>query len=117
LLATANTPGEFLVAAIAQGAGGGTLIPMMIALMSDRSGTSERGRVYSLSIGSFDLRIALAGPGLGSLAEVLGYRGLFQMGVSLAALALIIFVTRSSKTVYHSLRFAIGQEKDAYAVK
>jgi len=117
LLATANTPGQFLVAAIAQGAGGGTLIPMMIALMSDRSGTSERGRVYSLSIGGFDLGIALAGPGIGSLAEVLGYRGLFQMGVSLAALALIIFVTRSSKTVYHSLRFAIGQEKDAYAVK
>lgn len=117
LLATANTPQEFLIAAIAQGAGGGTLIPMMIALMSDRSVTSERGRIYSLSIGGFDLGIALAGPGLGSLAEVLGYRGLFQMGVTLAALALIIFVTRSSKSISHSLRFATGQEKDAYAVK
>lgn len=117
LLATANTPQEFLIAAIAQGAGGGTLIPMMIALMSDRSVTSERGRIYSLSIGGFDLGIALAGPGLGYLAEILGYRGLFQMGVSLAALALIIFVTRSSKSISHSLRFATGREKDAYAVK
>ena len=116
LLASANTPAEFLIAAIAQGAGGGTLIPMMIALMSDRSVTSERGRIYALSIGGFDLGIALAGPGIGSLAEVLGYRGLFQVGVSLAAIALIVFVTRSSKSIPHSLRFAIGREKDVYAV-
>lgn len=117
LLATANTPVEFLIAAIAQGAGGGTLIPMMIALMSDRSQASERGRIYALSIGGFDLGIALAGPGLGSLAELLGYRGLFQVGVSLAAIALMIFVTRSSKSLSHSLRFATGQEKDVYALR
>jgi len=116
LLASANTPVEFLIAAIAQGAGGGTLIPMMIALMSDRSLTSERGRIYALSIGGFDLGIALAGPGIGSLAEILGYRGLFQVGVTLAALALLVFLTRSSKSVPHSLRFAIGREKDVYAV-
>ncbi len=116
LLANASTPVEFLIAAIAQGAGGGTLIPMMIALMSDRSLTSERGRIYALSIGGFDLGIALAGPGIGSLAEILGYRGLFQVGVTLAALALLVFLTRSSKSVPHSLRFAIGREKDVYAV-
>jgi len=117
LLATANTPIEFLVAAIAQGAGGGTLIPMMIALMSDRSTTSERGRIYALSIGGFDLGIALAGPGIGSFAEILGYRGLFQLGVSLALVALLIFITRSSKSIAHSFRFATGREKDVYAVK
>ncbi|MFW6368092.1 MAG: MFS transporter [Halothece sp.] len=116
LLATANTPAEFLVAAIAQGAGGGTLIPMMIALMSDRSVTEERGRIYALSIGGFDLGIALAGPGLGSLADVVGYQGLFTLGVSLAAIALIIFLTRSSKNIPHSLRFALGREKDAYRI-
>lgn len=116
LLATANTPVEFLIAAIAQGAGGGTLIPMMIALMSDRSVTSERGRIYALSIGGFDLGIALAGPGIGSLAEFLGYRGLFQVAVTLAVLALLVFLTRSSKSVAHSLRFATGREKDAYAI-
>ena len=117
LLATANTPIEFLVAAIAQGAGGGTLIPMMIALMSDRSTTDERGRIYALSIGGFDLGIALAGPGIGSFAEVLGYRGLFQLGVVLAIVALLIFITRSSKNIAHSFRFATGREKDIYAVK
>jgi len=116
LLANANTPVEFLFAAIAQGAGGGTLIPMMIALMSDRSLSSERGRIYALSIGGFDLGIALAGPGIGILAEMLGYRGLFQVAVTLAALALLVFLTRSSKSVPHSLRFAIGREKDVYAV-
>ena len=117
LLATANTPIEFLIAAIAQGAGGGTLIPMMIALMSDRSTTEERGRIYALSIGGFDLGIALAGPGLGYLADFVGYRGLFIFGVTLAALALMIFLTRSSKNLSHSLRFALGREKDAYRIE
>ncbi|QDZ40543.1 MFS transporter [Euhalothece natronophila Z-M001] len=116
LLATANAPIEFVMAAIAQGAGGGTLIPMMIALMSDRSTTEERGRIYALSIGGFDLGIALAGPGLGALADILGYRGLFILGVTLAALALMIFLTRSSKNISHSLRFALGREKDAYRI-
>ncbi len=117
ILATANTPEQFLIGAIAQGAGGGTLIPMMIALMSDRSINSERGQIYALSIGGFDLGIALAGPGLGYFADVLGYRRLFVLGVGLATFALMIFITRSSKNLGHSLRFAIGQEQDVYAIK
>jgi len=117
ILATANTSEQFLMGAIAQGAGAGTLIPMMIALMSDRSISSERGQVYSLCIGGFDLGIALAGPGLGYLADALGYRSLFVLGVALAAFALLLFLTRSSKNITHSLRFAIGQEQDVYAIK
>lgn len=117
LLATAESPGAFLVAGLVQGAGGGTLIPIMIALISDRSAENERGKIYSLCIGGFDLGIAIAGPVIGSFANPLGYRGLFFLAMSLTSLALMVFVTLSSKDLSHSLRFATGREKDIYALK
>ncbi|PSO69284.1 MAG: MFS transporter [Cyanobacteria bacterium QS_1_48_34] len=117
LLATAESPGAFLVAGLVQGAGGGTLIPIMIALISDRSAENERGKIYSLCIGGFDLGIAIAGPVIGSFANLLGYRGLFFLAMSLTSLALMVFVTLSSKDLSHSLRFATGREKDIYALK
>lgn len=117
LLATAQAPAQLLGAAVAQGFGGGTLIPMTVALMSDRSNARERGRVYSICLSGFDLGIALAGPGLGSFAGILGYRGLYWLSMTLAGGALALFATRSSKNLSHSLRFAIGQERDIYALK
>ena len=63
---------EVLLAASIQGAGGGTLIPTMVALMADRSKPKERGQVFSLCIGGFDLGIALAGPVLGYVADSSG---------------------------------------------
>lgn len=117
LLATSNSPTAFLIAAVAEGAGAGTLLPMMIVLMSDRSAADERGLVYALCIGGFDLGIAIAGPLLGALAAPLGYRGLFSLACGLAIIALILFITQSSKDISHSLRFAVGREKDIYALE
>jgi MFS family permease len=84
--------------------------------MSDRSHARERGKVYALCIGGFDLGIAIAGPILGSLAFVLSYSVMFFLAGGLASLGLFIFLTKSSKNLGHSLRFAFGKEKDIYAV-
>ncbi len=116
LLALGTTPAIFLLAAVIEGTGAGILIPMMIALMSDRSHASERGKVYALCIGGFDLGIAIAGPILGSLAFVLSYSAMFFLAGGLASLGLFIFLTKSSKNLGHSLRFACGKEKDVYAI-
>lgn len=116
LLALGTTISAFLLAAVIEGTGAGILIPMMIALMSDRSHASERGKVYALCIGGFDLGIAIAGPILGSLAFVLSYSAMFFLAGGLASLGLFIFLTKSSKNLVHSLRFAVGKEKDIYAV-
>jgi MFS family permease len=116
LLALGTTPAIFLLAAVIEGTGAGILIPMMIALMSDRSHARERGKVYALCIGGFDLGIAIAGPILGSLAFVLSYSAMFFLAGGLASLGLFIFLTKSSKNLGHSLRFACGKEKDVYAI-
>lgn len=117
LLMTATSPQVILLAAVFQGIGGGTLIPMVLALMSDRSTADERGRIYSLSFIGHDVGMGLAGPMLGPLTSILGYRGLFGVGGALSAVALGIFLTRSSKDVPESLRFATGRGADAYAIE
>jgi MFS family permease len=116
VLSQALSPPEFLFAAFLEGLGGGVLIPMAIALMSDRSAMHERGLVYAVCIGGFDLGVAIAGPILGFLAQPLGYRGLYELAAGIAFFALLIFLTRSSETLSLSLRFATGRAKDIYAL-
>ncbi|MEG5057157.1 MFS transporter [Microcoleus sp. A2-C5] len=116
LLYFANTSNAFLLAALFEGTAGGTVMPMMVTLMSDRCEPQERGRLFSLCIGGFDLGIALAGPTLGFVAEQVGYRNMFGLAAGLAVLALLIFATRCSKDFSHSMRFAIGRGKDVYAL-
>lgn len=116
LLAIAQTEVTFLLAAILEGCGAGMLIPMAIALMSDRSQAHERGLVYAICIGGFDLGIAIAGPVLGLLANSIGYRGLYFLASGFAWLALLIFVTQGGKNLPHSWRFATGRAKDYFAI-
>ncbi len=116
VLGFAHSPHSVLAAAAIEGAGAGTLIPMMVALMTDRSLAKERGQVFSLCIGGFDIGIALAGPILGFFADLLGYRALFAIAAGLAVAALIVFLTLSSKDLRHSVKFALGRERDLYAL-
>lgn len=116
LLSQAQTPMDVLWAAILEGLAGGILIPMVAALMADRSDPRERGRVLSLSLGGFDLGMALAGPLLGLFIAPFGYRALFRIAAGLSLLGLAFFFTASSKTLADSLRFALGMGRDRYAL-
>ncbi|MEG4307076.1 MFS transporter [Microcoleus sp. D3_18a_C4] len=116
LLYFANNTSAFLIAALVEGCAGGTVLPMMVTLMSDRCEPHERGRLFSLCIGGFDLGIAIAGPTLGFVAEQVGYRNMFGFAAGLAGLALLVFITQSSKGLSNSMKFAIGRGKDVYAL-
>ncbi|MEH2290635.1 MFS transporter [Nostoc sp.] len=117
LLWQANSAIVFLLAAIAEGAGSGTLFSMMITMMADRSLPQERGKIFSICIAGLDLGVAIAAPLLGIIAEQVGYRDMFGYGAVITFLALILFLTHSSKNLSNSLRFALGQAPDAYALK
>lgn len=116
ILWTANSAVAFLLAAIIEGAGAGILIPMIAAMIADRSLPQERGRLFGLCMVGFDVGIAIAGPVLGSVAEQVGYRNIFGFACGLTFLAIIIFLTQSSKDLRHSLRFALGRGRDVYAL-
>ncbi|NET30404.1 MAG: MFS transporter [Cyanothece sp. SIO1E1] len=117
MLWSADSASAFLWAGIAQGAGSGTLIPMMAALMADRSQAHERGVTFGLCMVGFDVGIAIAGPTLGLVADLVGYRHLFGLSALLALLGIIIFITLSSKDMAHSVRFALTGGRDIYALE
>lgn len=106
----------FLLSGFLEGMGAGTLIPMMAALMADRSPIDQRGRTFSLCMVGFDVGIALAGPILGTVATQSSYRTVFGVSCGLSFLGLLVFLTLSSKDVQHSLRFALGRGRDIYAL-
>ena len=117
LLWIANSPSSFLTAAVIEGAGAGTLIPMIAAMMADRAMPTERGKIFGVCMIGFDVGIAIAGPVLGSVAQQVGYRHIFGFASVLTFLAIIIFLTQCSKDLPHSLRFALGKGRDVYATK
>ena len=105
-----------LLAGLIQGFAAGTLIPMIAALMGDRSQSTERGRTFGLVMVGFDLGIAFAGPVFGTLADSLGYRNIFGLAGIMTFVGMLIFITTSSKDLSHSIRFALGGGRDIYAV-
>lgn len=107
----------FIVAGAVEGIGGGLLIPMMIALMSDRSSDNERGKVYSICIGGFDVGIALAGLFLGTVTQSVGYQGIFAIASGLSLFAFVLFMTQGNAYVKSSVKFAFGMVGDRYAQK
>jgi MFS family permease len=113
----ADRPEIFLLAGLIQGGAAGTLIPMIAALMGDRSEPNERGKVFGLVMVGFDLGIAMAGPIFGSFADWMSYRGIFGLSGLMTFIAFVVFVTASSKDLTHSLRFALSHGRDVYAVE
>jgi MFS family permease len=106
----------FLIAGLVQGAAGGTLIPMIAALMGDRARPDERGRIFGLVMVGFDIGIALAGPVFGSIADSLSYRDIFGLAGLMTFVGLLFFATASSKDLNHSLQFSLGAGPDVYAI-
>ncbi len=112
ILFTANSIGAFLAAGVVVGSGFGTLIPLISALVADRSSPAERGRLFSLVMCGFDLGIGLAGPILGTLAVGSGYRAMFGYAALLALASLVSFLFFSHERPGASLRFALGLGPD-----
>ena len=116
ILWQANSTYTFILAALAEGCGGGTVMSMITTLMADRSLPHERGRTFAICIAGFDLGIAIAAPILGFVADKVGYNHMFGYTAVLTFLGLLIFLTLSSKNLYQSLGFALGRAEDAYSL-
>ncbi len=113
-LAKGGSTISFLAGAILEGLGTGTLIPMVIALVSDRSLPEHRGQVLSTCTAGLDLGIAIASPLFGAVISRLGYHGVFSIGACLAFTAILLFVGWGNKTMRQSIGFCLGRNKDSY---
>ncbi|MTF38051.1 MFS transporter [Cyanobacterium aponinum] len=106
-----------ILSAILEGIGAGVLVPITLALISDRCSAIERGKVFAVCVSGFDVGVALGGPVLGSLILDFGYRVLFGVTALMAIAALLIFIGFSNKNITNSWKFAWGISNDLYAVK
>jgi MFS family permease len=113
-LATANSQWSFIFAAVLEGLGSGTLIPMTVALLADRSLPHQRGQVLSICITGLDLGIAIAAPVFGMVARDLGYPGIFTIGTAMAMSAIGVFLLWGNRSVRHSIGFSLGRDRDVY---
>ncbi|MBE9222136.1 MFS transporter [Cyanobacterium stanieri LEGE 03274] len=118
LLAEAQTPLALIISALFEGAGAGMLIPITLALISDRCTFQERGRAFSLCVGGFDIGVALGSAIIGSIfLDFGGYTLLFTIAGIMATVALIIFMTTANKNLTNSLKFAWMNVPDYHALK
>lgn len=117
LLTFVQSNNILLLSAILEGTGAGMLVPIILALISDRCSATERGKVFAICVSGFDVGVALGGPVLGSLVLDLGYRVMFGITAIMAIMALIIFVGFSNKDMTNSWRFALGDAPDLYALQ
>jgi MFS family permease len=113
-LANGGSKLSFIAGAIFEGLGTGTLIPMVIALVSDRSVPEHRGQVLSTCTAGLDLGIAIASPLFGAVITRLGYHGVFAIGTSLAFMAILLFMGWGNQTMRQSIGFCLGRNKDFY---
>jgi MFS family permease len=113
-LATANSQMSLIFGAMLEGLGSGTLMPMTVALISDRSLPQQRGQVLSICITGLDLGIAIAAPVFGMIAKDLGYPGIFTIGTGMAASALVVFLIWGNRSLRHSIGFSLGRDRDVY---
>lgn len=117
LLTFVQSNNILLLSAILEGTGAGMLVPIILALISDRCSAAERGKVFAICVSGFDVGVALGGPVLGSLLLDLGYRVMFGITAIMAIMALIIFIAFSNKDMINSWRFAFGDAPDLYALQ
>jgi MFS family permease len=113
-LATANSEMSFICGATLEGLGSGTLIPMTVALVSDRSLPQQRGQVLSICLTGLDLGIAIAAPVFGIFAKDWGYPGIFTIGTGMAASAIMVFIIWGNRTLRHSIGFCLARDRDVY---
>jgi MFS family permease len=114
LLATANSELSFMLAAMLEGLGIGTLIPMIVALVADRSLPEQRGQVLSICIAGLDLGVAIAAPVFGLVAKDLGYPGIFTIATGMAGSAIVVFMIWGNRSLRHSIGFCLGRDRDVY---
>jgi MFS family permease len=114
LLANAQGDLSFIGAAILEGLGIGTLIPMTVALLSDRSLSHQRGQILSICLAGLDLGVAVAAPVFGMVADQLGYAGIFTVGTGLGFSAIVVFLIWGNHSLQRSIGFCLGRDRDYY---
>ena len=116
LLWNGRTPFDFMLSGLIEGCAGGLLIPVVSSIVADRSNPNERGKVFSVCLGGFDVGIALAGPIFGIFVQSIGLQNVFLGASMIAFTAIVLFICYGNQSFKRSVGFALGNEPDYYSL-
>ncbi len=111
-----KSPEIFILSGVLEGIGAGLILPMVSALLADRSTDDERAKVFSICMGGFDIGLAIAGPLFGSFSELIQLPTIFLLASVLCGVGFLSFVCFGNQTLKRSLQFALSNGKDRYAI-
>ena len=92
LLAAPPTVGSLAAAAALLGCGNSMLYPTLVALVADRTPTSERGLAIGTLSGAWDVGVAIGSPLIALLVQSRGYAAGFLAAATMTLLGLLVFV-------------------------
>jgi MFS family permease len=116
VIANAKEPVSFLLGGCLEGFATGTIVPMTIALIADRTLPATRASAFAICFSGFDLGMAVANPVFGSLVLAIGYPTAYLGCAFLATVGLVLFATCGNRTLGSSLKFACGRCVDGYSL-
>ena len=105
VLATAGLrPGWLFPLGVALGLAQGTLYPVVTALLFEDAEPDARGGLMTFFSGSFNLGVVLATIGLGALARLIGYPGIFVVASVACALGVPVLAAGLRRTAVVAAR-------------
>ncbi len=103
LLAVANGPVMFAIAAMIFGVGFGLMHPAFTAYVMNHVSFARRGAAYGAMIAAFDTGIGTGSSMMGWLVHYVGYRPAFGLTAALAALSLPSFLLAEGRLGFRDL--------------
>lgn len=100
-----------IIAAVLYGLGSAGCLPALTTLLVDTPDQMERGSVFSVFYGAFDIGVLAAGIILGAVADMLGYRDMFSLVAVGGLVALIMFSMFIQPGVLNSILWTVRGNK------
>jgi MFS family permease len=97
VLAVANGPAMFVVAAILFGAGFGLMHPAYTAYMMAHVAVNRRGAAFGAMLAAFDTGIGTGSTAMGWIVQASGYRVAYAVAAGIALLSLPYFIVAEKR--------------------
>ncbi len=114
VIGQATTLPILILAAFLYGFGYGSQQPSMVALVADNTSYANRGALFSIYYGIFDLGILLAGYLFGAIGDLFSLKTIFPVAFGIYLLGMVIFITQSQSSALTSLRWVFSIRKQGH---
>jgi len=114
VIGNATTLPLLVLAAFLYGFGYGSQQPSMVALVADNTSYANRGALFSIYYGLFDLGVLLAGYLFGAIGDLFSLQTIFPVAFGIYLLGIFIFVTQTQASPRMSVKWVFSIRKEGH---